>query len=87
MSSVISGCVIVRIMVSWNLKIVLENYDIAPHKLAVEAGIHPPSIYRLLREDGVENVSRKTLSKVISTLRRLTNKPITVCDLLEYVEE
>ena len=74
-------------MVNWKLSQLLERLEIAPHKLAVQAGIAPPSMYRLLREDGAENVSRKTLDKIIAALEALTNKPVSVCDILEYVEE
>jgi predicted transcriptional regulator len=74
-------------MVDWKLRSQIEALELNPHQVAVAAGIHPPSFYRLIRDDGAKNVSRETLSRIISALRSLTDKPVSVCDLLEYTED
>jgi DNA-binding Xre family transcriptional regulator len=74
-------------MVVWKLKDLLAAHDIAPYRLARESGMHAPSVYRMLRGTGTKAVTRETLATIISALRTLTGKSISVCDLLEYVEE
>jgi DNA-binding Xre family transcriptional regulator len=71
----------------WRLKTLLEEHDLTAYKLAHESGIAVASLYTLLRGEGAKNVARGTLAKLISALRRLTGKPISVCDLLEFTDE
>jgi predicted transcriptional regulator len=72
--------------VNWKLKPLLEQHDLTVYKLAQESGIAIPWLYNLLRGEGAKNANRGTLERLITTLRRLTGRTISVCDLLEYTD-
>jgi DNA-binding Xre family transcriptional regulator len=68
----------------WKLKNLLEQLEVNPHQLARQMEIAPPSIYRLLRDDGPENFNRGTLHNILSALESLTGKELVIGDLIEY---
>ena len=65
----------------------LEANSITPYRLAEEARglVNRNTVYAVARGDSAR-VDLSTLDGLIGTLRRLTGKPVSVCDLLEYQE-
>jgi DNA-binding Xre family transcriptional regulator len=68
----------------WKLRSLLEHLTINPHQLARQMGIAPPSVYRLLRDEGPENFNRGTLENILTALEALTGKTLEIADLIEY---
>ena len=79
MSKVIASDVAIK----FKLRSFLEAHEISPHALAKHANIEPPNMYRMLRGDGPKSFDREVLSRIIQSLRVLTEKPVGVSDVLE----
>ena len=78
--------------VVFKLKSYLDEKGIKPRQVETEAirlghTFGQNSIYRLLRDDGPENLNRTTLAVLVETLRSLTKRKVKLSDLIEYVEE
>lgn len=78
--------------IRWKLESYLNERGIKPlevEKEAIRLGhtFGRNSIYRLLRDDGPDNLSRKTLAVLIETLRSLTKRKVKLADLVDYEEE
>ena len=79
-------------LIRWKLEKYLEEHGIKALAVEQEAQrlghtFGKNSIYRLLRDDGPENINRRTLVVLIETLRSLTRRKVKVSDLLEYEEQ
>ena len=72
-------------MIEWRLRAFLDANEISAYTLANSANVSPTTAYALARGEH-ERVSLDVLGEVIRTLRELTGKSVSVCDLLEYVE-
>lgn len=75
----------------WKLDSYLQEHGIKPLTLEQEAKrlgytFGKNSIYRLVRDDGPDNLSRKTLVVLIETLKSLTKRKVKLSDLIEYEE-
>ena len=78
--------------IRWKLRSYLEERGIKPRDVETEAirlghTFGRNSIYRLLRDDGPDNLSRKTLAVLVETLRSLTKRKVKLSDLIEYIED
>jgi predicted transcriptional regulator len=69
--------------IKWKLREYLEANEISPYALAKHVGLEPPNMYRMLRGDGPKMFDREVLGRIIRGLRELTNKPVSVADVLE----
>ena len=71
-------------MIKITLQETIEKHGISPNNLAQEAIIRPATIYNIL-DNKVKSITFKTLTSIISTLRRLTNdNSIDVSDVFIY---
>lgn len=82
-------------MVSWKIKKVLQENDISAYKLGLEfESMRPESgrnvmannAYRLARE-ALKRPDLETLDLLVTALRNLTGKEITISDILEYTPD
>jgi transcriptional regulator with XRE-family HTH domain len=74
------------VKLEWKLRNYLENHSLTGRALALEAGLAPQAIYRILKAEGPDYLHRPTLEKVLTALSKLTGSPVTPNDLLEVVE-
>jgi hypothetical protein len=74
-------------MIHWKLPNMLKAHDITAYRLNVACGGTPNrnAIYAMAKGE-VQRVDIDSLSALITALRTLTGKPLTVSDLLEYQE-
>ena len=75
--------------IEFKLKEFLAEKDIKPRDVENEAirlgfTFGQNTIYRLLKGDGPENLSRTTLAILIETLRSLTKRKVKLTDLVDY---
>ena len=76
--------------VRWRLAEFLQKHDITPYRLVVhnesddELRLARGTVYAIVNEQNLQ-VSLETLTKIVTALRELTGKPVTVCDILEYL--
>lgn len=73
----------------WKLRPLLEAHNLRPRDVETEAirlgyTFGKNTIYRVLSGEGPTNFNRDTLTAIIGALRKLTGKPVSVGDLLEY---
>lgn len=73
----------------WKLESYLKEQNLRPRDVENEAirlghAFGRNSIYRLLRDDGPENLSRTTLAVLIESLQSLTKRKVKLSDLVEY---
>lgn len=74
-------------MIKITLQKTIEKHGISPNHLAQESIIRPATIYNIL-DNKVKSITFKTLTAIISTLRRLTNDDsIDVSDVFIYQDE
>ena len=78
--------------IRWKLKDYLQEHNIKPREVenhARETGkpFGRNNIYRLLRDDGPDNLNRTTLAVLIDTLRALTRRKVKLSDIVDYVED
>ncbi len=78
--------------IRWKLESYLSERGIKPlevEKEAIRLGhtFGRNSIYRLLRDDGPDNLNRTTLAVLIDTLRALTRRKVKLSDIVDYVED
>lgn len=78
--------------IRWKLRDYLDERGVKPlevEKEAIRLGhtFGRNSIYRLLRDDGPDNLSRKTLAVLVEALRSLTKRKVRLSDLVDYVED
>ena len=75
-------------MIDWKLKQHLDSNGLSTYQLVkeLEGKVSANAVYHAARED-INRVNFDTLDEVVRALRRLTGKQVSVCDLLEYVEE
>jgi DNA-binding Xre family transcriptional regulator len=66
----------------WKLKSYLDEHDLTPHQLALEAKLSVNTVYPMAR-GRAERVSLRTLDKVAAALDKLTGQRVSMCDLLE----
>lgn len=70
----------------WKVGEVLEAHSITGYQFWKASGLPKRSAYRVVNGDA-RNFNADTLDATVRALRALTGKQVTVCDLLEYVEE
>ncbi len=70
---------------AWKVKEVLEAHDLNAFALVNETHgrLSHNTVYALARGEQ-KRIALDTLLEVISALRKMTGKSISVCDLLEY---
>ena len=78
--------------ITWKLKTYLQEHKIKPREvenraLEMKLTFGRNTIYRLLRDDGPDNLSRETLAKLIEVLRSLTKRKTKLLDLIDYQED
>jgi DNA-binding Xre family transcriptional regulator len=73
------------VAIRWKVKEFLADNQITPYRLKMESGLAQGTVYRLANNEATA-VNAETIDVVVRSLRRLTGKPINVCDLLEYTE-
>ncbi len=78
--------------ITWKLKTYLQENNIKPREVenhAIDMGytFGRNTIYRLLRDDGPDNLSRETLAKLIEVLRSITKRKTKLLDLIDYQED
>lgn len=66
----------------WKLKELLARENVTAYQLAKQTGLSVNTIYPLARGEA-KRVSLDTLQTVADALDGLTNKRVSVCDLLE----
>lgn len=71
--------------VHWKLQRILDANGITPYRLMKESGLAQGTVYRLVN-GATNSVNTNTLNAVMATLRRLTNAPVEIADLLEFEE-
>lgn len=64
----------------------LDASSVSKNALAREAKVRPNLIYEMC-EGKTRRVDLETLSNIITTLHRLTGKPHTLNDVLEYIPD
>lgn len=73
-------------MIKFKLDRLLEENNITRNALAREAKIRPNVVYEMCNNE-TKRIELKTLDKILETLNRMTNKPINVSDIIEYVPD
>jgi predicted transcriptional regulator len=74
----------------WKLDEVLEELNISPNRLSVEAKVRPNTIYNMVYNDAVR-FHFDTAAKVLVALNRIANeekihRKFNIEDILEFVE-
>ncbi len=67
--------------VTLKLREYLETHHLNARQVEREAGIGENTIYRVMK---ATNLNRDSLAGIISALRKLTGKPVSIADVLEY---
>lgn len=70
-------------MIKCTLKETLNRYNISPNQLSRESMIRPNTIYDIVNGSAV-SITFSTLSKIIATLKRLTNENINVNEVFTF---
>lgn len=73
-------------MIKFKLDRLLEENNITRNALAREAKIRPNVVYEMCNNE-TKRIELKTLDKILETLNRMTNRPINVSDIIEYVPD
>jgi DNA-binding Xre family transcriptional regulator len=72
--------------VRWKITEILNVNGITPYQLMKTSGLAQGTVYRLANNDA-KGIDTGTLARVIQALRILTKQPITIGDVLEYVDK
>ena len=75
--------------IRWKLRKYIEAQRLRPRDVENEAirlghSFGRNTIYRLLKDDGPENLSRTTLAVLVESLRSLTRRKVKLSDLIDY---
>jgi DNA-binding Xre family transcriptional regulator len=70
-------------VLKWRLRLLLEQHQVKPYRLAKAMGVPPKHIYRWTNHTP-KNIDLATVERIITALRVLTGCDIEVSDLLEY---
>jgi len=75
-------------MARWKLNQYLADHNITAYRLSAETKgqLSRTTVYELARGE-TTRLDLKTLDVVAATLKRLTGKAVTACDLLEVADD